>query len=223
MFSWPSSFSGLAISTILNHHTFLTSFLKKNRQLLTERYTHATKFLKAHSINYVPSNAGFFIWTDLSPYLDNYPGETPLERERAMNQALFNGGIHLATSEAFEGEESGWFRLSFAVDQQLLELGLERLVITFDFAKRRIARVLCLRPAAIELEPLKISKPRLSATDVFQRLLNDFSTSAPRTVLRVVENRKPKKRSMIVARTTEKSKPRSFEEMLIERFAALSS
>jgi 1-aminocyclopropane-1-carboxylate synthase len=126
MFSWPSSLSGLAISAILNDPAFLQSFTKRNRQLLTKRYNFATKFLKAHSIAYVPSNAGFFIWIDLSPFLDHFEGDNPLDRERTMNQALFDGGVHLATSEAFEGEDSGWFRLSFAVNQEILDLGLDR-------------------------------------------------------------------------------------------------
>ena len=114
------------MSTILNHPTFLPKFLQRNRQLLAERYAFVSQFLQVHSIKYVPSNAGFFIWMDLSPYLNHYEGVTPLERERTMNDALFDGGVHLATSEAFEGEDSGWFRLSFAVEQQILELGLER-------------------------------------------------------------------------------------------------
>lgn len=126
LFSWPSSLAGEALSTILNHPTFLSAFLKKNRQLLIERYSFCSKFLKAHSIKYLPSNAGFFIWIDLSPYLAKYPGETPLEKERAMNQCLFDGGVHLATSEAFSGEEAGWFRLSFAVEEGTLALGLQR-------------------------------------------------------------------------------------------------
>jgi hypothetical protein len=51
---------------------------------------------------------------------------TPLEQERALNKRLFEGGVHLATSEAFQGEEYGWFRISFSVDENVLELGLKR-------------------------------------------------------------------------------------------------
>jgi DNA-binding transcriptional MocR family regulator len=125
MFSWPSSLAGLVLSTILNHGTYLPEFLKQNRKLLVERYTLCTNILKAYSISYIPSNAGFFLWADLSPYMLSHDG-TPLEQERALNRRLFEGGVHIATSEAFQGEEYGWFRISFSVDEKALELGLTR-------------------------------------------------------------------------------------------------
>lgn len=74
----------------------------------------------------MPSNAGFFLWADLSQYLHSQPGDTPLQREQSLNELLFNGGVHLATSEAFSGEDSGWFRITFSVDEKLLKLGLDR-------------------------------------------------------------------------------------------------
>jgi hypothetical protein len=53
-------------------------------------------------------------------------GDSPLEKEREMNNRLLDGGIHLATSEQFHGEEYGWFRITFTVDKEILELGLKR-------------------------------------------------------------------------------------------------
>ena len=125
MFNWPSSLAGLTLSTILDHPTYLTGFLKQNRKLLVERYTLCTSILKAHSISYIPSNAGFFLWADLSSYMAFQEGSS-LEQERALHKRLFDGGVHLATSEAFQGEEYGWFRISFSVDDKVLELGLMR-------------------------------------------------------------------------------------------------
>jgi hypothetical protein len=37
-----------------------------------------------------------------------------------------DSGLHLATSEAFWGEDCGWFRITFAVPRKVLELGLNR-------------------------------------------------------------------------------------------------
>ena len=79
-----------------------------------------------YSIPYVPSNAGFFIWADLSSYASQEQGNTHLERERALNNRLLDGGVHLATSEAFSGEHCSWFRICFALDRKILELGLAR-------------------------------------------------------------------------------------------------
>lgn len=111
---------------MLNHPTFLSEFVRTNRARLRDRYEICTRFLSAHEIPYLPANAGFFVWADLSEYLSQEIGDTPVARERALNDRLFNGGIHLATSEAFFGEEAGWFRISFAVAREVLQLGLTR-------------------------------------------------------------------------------------------------
>jgi DNA-binding transcriptional MocR family regulator len=111
---------------MLNNPTFLSRFLKSNRTLLIEHYEICTQFLRAHSIPYIPSNAGFFIWVDLSAYLEAMPGQTKVEKERMMNSKLLDAGVHLATSEAFYGEDYGWFRITFTVEKDTLELGLKR-------------------------------------------------------------------------------------------------
>src|SRR5271154_6605525 len=116
----------MSLSTVLSHPTFLTNFIATNRVRLIEAYDICTQFLRAYSIPYIPSNAGFFIWADLTAYLHLFEGTTPLERERAMNNALLDGGIHLATAEAFYGEDNGWFRITFSVDKETLILGLKR-------------------------------------------------------------------------------------------------
>jgi aspartate/methionine/tyrosine aminotransferase len=115
-----------ALSTIVNHPTFLPSYLKTNKQRLVTQYAICTSFLRAHAIPYIPSNAGFYLWADLSAYLDRLPGDTPLDKEREMNHRLLDEGVHIATSEAFYGEECGWFRITFAVQRNILELGLNR-------------------------------------------------------------------------------------------------
>ena len=89
-------------------------------------YTVCTRFLQKHSIPYIPSNAGFFIWVNLTEYLRTMPGDSDLEKEREMNKRLLDGGVHLATSEAFYGEDHGWFRITFTVEKDMLELALQR-------------------------------------------------------------------------------------------------
>ena len=55
-------------------------------------------------------------------------GETKLEKEREMNNRFLDAGVHFATSEQFHGEEYGWFRITFAVETELLKLGLKRYI-----------------------------------------------------------------------------------------------
>lgn len=118
--------AAVVLSTVLNQPKFLSIFLRTHRERLEDRYNLSTDILRLYSIPYMPSNAGCFIWVDLSEHIVNEPGETPLERERALNCRLFSEGIHLAPSEAFHGEQCGWFRVSFTVDKDTLETGLSR-------------------------------------------------------------------------------------------------
>lgn len=113
---------------MLNHPTFFPDFVQKNRKHLTEAYTICTKFLQKQSIPYVPANAGFYVWVDLTAYLSGMPGETDLDKEREMNKRMLDEGVHLATSEAFFGEDHGWFRITFTVEKDILELALQRQV-----------------------------------------------------------------------------------------------
>lgn len=126
LFSIPSSLAFLALSTMLNSQTFLTKFMTDNRTLLIEHYEICTQFLRNHAIPYIPSNAGFFIWVDLTAYLNAMDGTSELEKERTMNYKLLDAGVHLATSEAFYGEDYGWFRITFTVQKETLLLGLKR-------------------------------------------------------------------------------------------------
>jgi len=129
LFSLPSSLASASLSTILDHPTFFPGFITTTREKLIRHYHICTRVLRRYGIPYIPSNAGFFIWIDLTKYLDKIPGEkTPLEKERELNQRILDGGVHLATSEAFYGEEFGWFRITFTVDEMVLGLALSRLM-----------------------------------------------------------------------------------------------
>jgi 1-aminocyclopropane-1-carboxylate synthase len=128
LFALPSSLASQSLATILSHPTFLPTFLAQNRAKLIHHYNVCTRTLRQHKIPYIPSNAGFFIWIDLTHALQKMSGDSPLEKERALNLRMLDGGVHLATSEAFYGEEYGWFRITFTVEEKILVVGLKRLV-----------------------------------------------------------------------------------------------
>jgi Aminotransferase class I and II len=114
------------LSTFLSFPKLIPNFLITHRERLEDRYALCANFLKAHSIPYIPSNAGCFILVDLSKYSAFERGQTPLEQERSLTCRLFGKGIHLIPSETLHGEDPGWYRISFAVDKDTLETGLTR-------------------------------------------------------------------------------------------------
>ena len=69
-------------------------------------------------------------------------GGNDLERERELNNRFLDGGVHLATSEAFFGEENGWFRITFTVEKEVLQMALGRYIENSTGTDFRIITVL---------------------------------------------------------------------------------
>ncbi|RUS12526.1 pyridoxal phosphate-dependent transferase [Endogone sp. FLAS-F59071] len=109
-------------------------FLTTNQRRLAESYERLTHFLRSHSINYLPAQAGHFIFIDLRSFLPKPPtsnGPVPdgaRQAERALARSFIDHGVYIAAGEAFHSEEEGWFRLTFAIDWEMLQIGLKRMM-----------------------------------------------------------------------------------------------
>ena len=79
---------------------------------------------------YVTSNAGFFVYVDLSPWVVAIPSDVEVgnSREYALAQRLLDGGVGLHPCEEHD-ELIGHFRLVFSQDKEVLEEGLRRWVL----------------------------------------------------------------------------------------------
>jgi bifunctional pyridoxal-dependent enzyme with beta-cystathionase and maltose regulon repressor activities len=49
-----------------------------------------------------------------------------LEAERELAWKMIDNKVWIATGEAYRSERPGWFRVTFAVDEAELELGIQR-------------------------------------------------------------------------------------------------
>ncbi|KAF3918310.1 hypothetical protein ABW21_db0205137 [Orbilia brochopaga] len=147
IFQWPSSLADIAWRTILDDESFLDTFVAENAQKLATQYALLTKWLEDRKIPYVKgTNAGFFIWVDLRRWFDkvklpdgddgsipgrgtNLPDAPPgaQKRDKILWDKMVDGGVYVATSEMFFGEEHGWYRFSFSMGKEELELGLGRM------------------------------------------------------------------------------------------------
>ncbi|KAI0023443.1 putative aminotransferase class I and II family protein [Xylariomycetidae sp. FL0641] len=127
---------------MLTDDGFRVHFMKKNRRLLREHSTVLTTFLQEHGIpHYARINAGVFAWVNLQRYLldksdssasDSFRSDGKLYRDREMTlwNRLLASGVGLGLGSWYSSEEPGWFRISFAVEREALQIGLERLLIT---------------------------------------------------------------------------------------------
>ena len=108
----------IAIS-MLEDESWMDSVLQKIRDRLANNNVKVRKMLDDHGIKYSPgSNAGFFLWFDLRPFLpassdssqDRWDAEAQLLDRMSQNQ------VYMTAGKAMYAEEPGWFRLIFSID-----------------------------------------------------------------------------------------------------------
>jgi 1-aminocyclopropane-1-carboxylate synthase len=82
-------------------------------------------------------HAGVFIWVDLRCYLDGSSagGSASSEAEVKLFKRLLGVGVIISQGSSFGTEELGWYRISFAVEEQALNVGLQRLGACLDSIK----------------------------------------------------------------------------------------
>jgi bifunctional pyridoxal-dependent enzyme with beta-cystathionase and maltose regulon repressor activities len=74
-------------------------------------------------------HAGVFVWVDLRQYLDenSTPTDLTLDSEVKLFKRLLGAGVVISQGSSFGTEELGWYRISFAVEEDALNMGLKRL------------------------------------------------------------------------------------------------
>jgi 1-aminocyclopropane-1-carboxylate synthase len=85
---------------------------------------HIIRFFES---NYLHSNAGFFLWIDLSPYLSpRNPDSASWAAEKELKTRLSEAGVEISPGLGNKAERPGWFRVIFSVERDILEEGLRR-------------------------------------------------------------------------------------------------
>ncbi|KAJ1967801.1 hypothetical protein H4R35_006607 [Dimargaris xerosporica] len=135
-FSWGSAMTEDLMVELFSDVPWLQGFIDENRQALAQAYAHTARFLMRYSIPYIPSRAGHFVWIDLrqfctarSPTTANGNGHsvcTP-DQEKALFKRLIDHKVYVTLGQAFSAQESGWFRLTFTLPLDDMNLGLSRL------------------------------------------------------------------------------------------------
>ncbi|KAH6959123.1 pyridoxal phosphate-dependent transferase [Fusarium avenaceum] len=121
----PSGPSLAIGSAMLEDRAWCRAFVDTTRTKIAQAHRHVTSQLKEMGINYLPgSNAGFFVWIDLSPYLPSeLNGE--LNQDFALAKKLHKEGVFLHPREE-HSLEPGWFRLVYTQDPLTVTEGLQR-------------------------------------------------------------------------------------------------
>jgi len=123
-------------STLLNDQTYLPVFIKTNQFKLRKAYEYMTSWLKFHNIPYIPSSAGLFLMVDWRPILSNFdrygsilsitPDQNMRERESTLFAFLLARKVMAIPGEMCHAEP-GWFRFTFSVRRDYLDVALARI------------------------------------------------------------------------------------------------
>lgn len=125
----PSGMSVTVASAMLEDREWCRKFLEMAQSRISEAFRLITTDLSRIGVKYLRgSNAGLFVWIDLSPYLPpGGPGTSKSEREFALAQKLLDGGVFLHPGEE-HALEAGWFRLVYTNDPLIVREGVKRYV-----------------------------------------------------------------------------------------------
>ncbi|KAI5920330.1 putative acc synthase [Camillea tinctor] len=146
VFGWVPYITQDMWANILEDEQFRVDFLTKNREVLTKHCTILRSFLDQHGIPYYNSvHAGVFVWVDLRRYLhgksvqpatsncslhklSSFKTDIYRDREMKLFKRCLASGVGISLGSSFSTEELGWFRISFAVEEEALHIGLQRLI-----------------------------------------------------------------------------------------------
>ncbi|KAI9012121.1 1-aminocyclopropane-1-carboxylate synthase-like protein 1, partial [Phycomyces nitens] len=141
--SYISSITDRTISNFLSDPVWIDHFIATNRRRLADAYKRVSGYLKDHGVRHLPVQAGHFIFVDLRPFLiQRNKGKPPtLKDEQDLWQILLDNGVYVAPGEGFRTKEHGFFRITFPLTPNLLDLGLDRLYkIIIRFGENRVIK-----------------------------------------------------------------------------------
>lgn len=156
MFMTVSSPADALWSNLLTDESYLPIFLRKNQLKLREAYEYMTSWLKLHDLPYIPSSAGHFLMVDMRPVLSDVtqygrvltitPTQTMRERELALSAYLLEHKVAVIPGAACHFVEGGWFRLSFSIRRDFVDIAFARIGKALGWNQRRGVSVATERP-----------------------------------------------------------------------------
>ena len=124
-FHWSGIANEKLAIAMLEDEKWMDGFLRKSQERLSLNNLKVRQILDGHGLKYYPgSNAGFFLWIDLRPFLDS--GDDPWAAEAKLLTSMRENQVYLTAGKAMLAEEAGWFRLIFSQDEEIVEEGLRR-------------------------------------------------------------------------------------------------
>ncbi|ORX33610.1 pyridoxal phosphate-dependent transferase, partial [Kockovaella imperatae] len=106
----------------------LRRFIETNRSRLGEAQAFVRNWFEDRGVHVANSNAGNFVWVNLGGAL----GFDDAVTEKRVFQKLLDGGVYIAPGTAYHNSKAGWYRITFSVARENLEVGLGKIESLLD-------------------------------------------------------------------------------------------
>ncbi|KAJ0167207.1 1-aminocyclopropane-1-carboxylate synthase-like protein 1 [Colletotrichum tanaceti] len=125
-----SSFSATVAATLLSDTKYLRNhYLPSFRRRLDKRRKMVEETLDNYEIPHVKPEAGFFVFVDLSKWVElYYVQKHDKGGDLAFLEYLMKQRVFLDPGQALFSQRTGWFRLNFGGEKESFKLGLQRLL-----------------------------------------------------------------------------------------------
>lgn len=128
-FNWGGNAVQELGALILEDEEGKKAFIAKSRETAARNSGRVRSVLDQAGVEYSrKSNAGFFLWVDLGPFLPAVNGTDQWPAEAAMTQKLFGAGVFLLNGRSQRAERAGFYRLCFSQTDAAIKEGLKRLL-----------------------------------------------------------------------------------------------
>lgn len=93
-----------------------------NKRRLAESYQIVAEALRQWNVEFIPAQAGLFVFAKLAKGIRTW------EEEAIAVERLKESGVLVGSGRAFHGMEGekGWMRLTFALPEDMLRVGLKK-------------------------------------------------------------------------------------------------
>jgi DNA-binding transcriptional MocR family regulator len=118
------------IAPILSNIPALTNLLDLNTKRLRRAARIVIQFAEFHGLTYYRPVAGLYIWIRLSVECSNF------DEEELLVQKCSRLGVFVGSGADYSEPQPGWFRLTFAIPEEKLFGGLQRIEEAMGYKER---------------------------------------------------------------------------------------
>ncbi|KAJ2524263.1 hypothetical protein GGI11_000942 [Coemansia sp. RSA 2049] len=136
-FAFIPSYTQRLLTQLFADHRFIDSMLETSQANLADNYADAASFLYVHEVEFVQASGGHFIWFRMPisacAKMLGHSADAPelawtRELEYQMTLHLMDEyALYMPPGQAFFSSDFGWFRFTFAICREELDIALKRL------------------------------------------------------------------------------------------------